>query len=165
MIYVFLGKGGVMWGMIFDLQNCFQLSLRPSVHKLAKHYGWTRRPTDRPTDGRIDALINVRGRIWKDLERIIWTHLCATFYHAFDSEWVHHRAISLQSISATLTSLPQSLNMLAVGWLGFLTELRELMHRFGLAMGLLSFLSEAEKSNLQLGLAVGRLGFRTEWRQ
>ena len=40
---------------------------------------------------------------------------------------------------------PILLDGLAVGWLGCLIELRELMHRFRLAMSLLSFLSEAEK--------------------
>ena len=49
------------------------------------------------------------------------------------------------------------LNGLAVSWLAFQTELRELIDRFGLAMGLLAFLSEAEKSILINGLAVGGL--------
>ena len=44
---------------------------------------------------------------------------------------------------------------LALGWLYFLIELRELMHRFGLAMGQLGFLSEAENLILLFGLAVG----------
>ena len=54
---------------------------------------------------------------------------------------------------------------MALGWLGFQTDLRDLMHRLGLAMGLLSFLSEAEKSNLLNGLAVGWLGFQTDLRE
>ena len=69
-----------------------------------------------------------------------------------------------------LSFLPEAeklilLNGLAVGWLGCQTELRELMHRFGLAMGLLSFLSEAEKLILLNGLAGGWLGFQTELRE
>ena len=53
----------------------------------------------------------------------------------------------------------------AVSWLGFVIELRELMHIFGLAVGLLGFLSEAEKAILLNGLAVGWLGFQTELRE
>ena len=47
------------------------------------------------------------------------------------------------------------LNELAVGWLVFQTELRELIHAFGLDMGLLAFPSEVEKLNVLNGLAVG----------
>ena len=69
-----------------------------------------------------------------------------------------------------LSFLPEAeklilLNGLVVGCLAFQTELRELMHRFGLAMGLLSFLPEANKSICQNGLAVVWLGFPTKLRE